>query len=91
MIEKWALFLTRFIVALIKVTLVYAVLLSVKYLIPFRQFYRFNSCGNFITDDVVHKPTNFLNYIVFGFCFSFIVVSFVGLTANNFLKPILKS
>ncbi len=82
-------FLTKFIVALIKVTLVYAVLLSVKYLIPFRQFYRFNSCGNFITDDVVHKPTNFLNYIVFGFCFSFIVVSFVGLTANNFLKPIL--
>ncbi len=81
--------LTRFVVAAIKVALVYAILLTVKYLTPFRQFYRFNSCGNFITDEVYHKPTNFLNYIVFGFCFSFIVLSFVGFTANNFLKPII--
>ena len=82
-------FFTRFIIAIIKIVFLYILLISVKYLTCFRQFYRFNSCGNVITFDSCHRPTNFLNYIVFAFCLTNIVVSFVGLTANNILKPII--
>lgn len=79
--------LNRLVVAILKIVLLYVLLLSVKYLIPFRQFYRFNACGNMVTFEQIHRPTNFLNYIVFGFCFSFFVVSMVGLTANTLYKP----
>ncbi len=79
--------LNRLVVAVLKIALLYIVLLSVRYLTPFRQFYRFNACGNFVTFDDIHRPTNFLNYLVFGFCFSFFVVSMAGLTANSLYKP----
>ncbi len=84
-------FLNRLLVALIKVIFLYLILLSIKYLTPFRQFYRFNACGNYILNEEksIHKPTNYLNYLVFSFCFTFIVLSLIGLTANTFYKPIL--
>lgn len=85
-----SLFLNKLIVGLIKIALLYIVLLILKLFIPFKQFYRFNACSNSLTNDKdIHKPTNFLNYVVFSFCVSFFVLALVGFTSNTIWKPVI--
>ncbi len=82
-------FLNRFLVGIIKVALLYIVLIVLKFLTPFKQFYRFNACTNILTtrDETIYKPTNLLNYLVFAFSFTFFVLALVGLTSNQIWKP----
>ncbi len=82
-------FLNRVLVGLIKVSLLYLALLVLKFITPFKQFYRFNACTNILTtkDESIHKPTNLLNYLVFAFAFTFFVLALVGLTSNQIWKP----
>ncbi len=82
-------FLNRFLVGIIKIALLYLVLLVLKFLTPFKQFYRFNACTNILTtkNESIHKPTNLLNYLVFAFSFTFFVLALVGLTSNEIWKP----
>lgn len=85
-----SIFLNKFIVALIKIALIYAILLILKCFVPFKQFYRFNACANLLLDEKeneIHRPTNFLNFLVFSFIFIFIIVSLIGLTSNAIWKP----
>ncbi len=82
-------FLNRLIVGVVKVAIIYAIMLILKLLIPFKQFYRFNGCSNYLLNEnkSIHIPTNFINYVVFSFCFIFFILSLIGLTSNQIWKP----
>ena len=81
--------LYRIVVALVKIALLYLILLSLKMFVPFRQFYRFNGCANLLLDNNknIHKPTNFLNFIIFGFIFGCLVLSLIGISSDEIWKP----
>lgn len=77
----------KILVALFKVIIIYFSLMCLKLFSGFKQFYRFNASLNITQNSgKFHKPTNFLNFLVFGFLVNIIVVSLVGLTANSVLK-----
>ncbi len=79
----------RLLILIIKLVIFYVIMLSIKFFIPFRQFYRFNGCANLLIDKdkkSIHKPTNLLNFIIFSFMLSFVIQSFIGLTSNEFWK-----
>lgn len=84
-------FVNKLLVVVIKLVLLFGFLLIIKCFVPFKQFYRFNACSNILIDESkknIHRPTNFLNFLVFSFSFIFIVVSLIGLTGNAIWKPL---
>ena len=79
----------KILVALFKVIIIYFSLMCLKLFSGFKQFYRFNASLNITQNSgKFHKPTNFLNFLVFGFLINIIIVSLVGFTANSMLKII---
>lgn len=88
---SYNMFVKKLLVGLFKIMLLYFSLMSLKLFDSFKQFYRFNASLNSDqkTSKVIHKPTNFLNYIVFGFMLNMLVVSLIGLTVNAIYKPII--
>lgn len=92
---NYNLFLKKFIVALIKVTIIYLTFVVIKFIAPFRQLYRFNSACNvpLIKNNkekqFYHLPTNYLNFVLTGFIFSNFTVALLGLTTNAFYKPLI--
>ena len=76
----------KVLVALCKIIIIYFSLMSLKLFAGFKQFYRFNASLNILHNNKIHKPTNFLNFLVFGFLVNIIVVSLLGFTANSIIK-----
>lgn len=81
-------FLFRFFVGFNKNLLLFLILFSIRFITPFRQFYRFNGCINILTtkNENLHKPTNLLNYLIFSFFICNFVLAFLGQSSNNFWK-----
>ena len=86
---SYSLVLFRLTVAGVKIMMLYIILITLKFFVPFKQFYRFNGCANLLLNNnkSIHKPTNFLNFVIFGFIFSSLVLSLIGLTSNQIWKP----
>ena len=86
------LYLRCFIIALIRVAVVYLALLAFRFIPPMQTFYRFNGACDSINLDKslkkghnapkVAKPLNFVNYIVFTFLFCIFVISLVAININ---------
>ena len=78
----------RFFVGLNKNIFLFLILFTIRFITPFRQFYRFNGCINILNtkNENLHKPTNLLNYFIFSFFICNFMLAFLGLSANNFWK-----
>jgi release factor glutamine methyltransferase len=92
-LEIW---LSAFIISLIRIGLLLFILISLKIIPSMKQFYRHNSAGNLALAshknkkiDSYHLSTNFLNFLVCGFLLSFFVVSFMIVDLNFFLRVLI--
>ena len=79
--------LNRFMVGTCKNFILFLILLSVRYVLAFRQFYRFNGCINLLnSNNNLYKPTNYLNYILCSFMFSNIMLALLGFSSDSIWK-----
>lgn len=85
---NYSITIKKVLVALCKIIIIYFSLMSFKLFAAFKQFYRFNASLNISqnNNNKIHKPTNFLNFLVFGFLVNIFVVSLLGFTANSIIK-----
>lgn len=79
--------LNRFMVGICKNLILFLILLAVRYVLAFRQFYRFNGCVNLLnSNNNLYKPTNYLNFILVSFMFSNIMLALLGFTSDSIWK-----
>ncbi len=82
-------FLRNFVIALIKVFLVYFLLILLRVFPPMIELYKFNGACNIMRTGVVEKKElhyglNLLNFVVFSFLFSSFVITLVGVQVSIF-------
>lgn len=79
--------LNRFMVGTCKNLILFLILLSVRYTLAFRQFYRFNGCTNLLNSNGnLYKPTNYLHFILCSFMFSNIMLALLGFSSDSIWK-----
>lgn len=83
--------LRAFVIATIKILIIYLILLLLRFIPQMQTFYRFNAACNKIASNKaknIHKPLNFVNFLIFTLLFSVFMVSFIAVSINpwaNFL------
>ena len=83
--------LRNFVIALFKVAILYLLFLLVRFIPAMVELYKFNGACNLMTDkkkgkEEMHRPLNFLNFVVFSFLFAVFVITFIGVSVNILLN-----
>lgn len=93
-------FLKRFVVAIIRFSIIYIILLVFRAINSFKAFYKLNGAVNCYINNSTNNQTiknndnhyyslNFLNYLVCSFLLCSVILSMVGFTISTWYYPLL--